>query len=49
MPSLSARAESLTALTSGSGLSTASNLIGKEIDAIDTEGKEVVAPLGANW
>ena len=37
--------ESLTALTSGSGLSTASNLIGKEIDAIDTEGKEVVGTV----
>jgi flagellar basal-body rod modification protein FlgD len=33
--------ESLTALTTGSSLSTASNLIGKEIDAIDTEGNEV--------
>jgi flagellar basal-body rod modification protein FlgD len=37
--------ESLTALTSGSGLSTASNLIGKEIDAIDTDGKEVVGTV----
>lgn len=37
--------ESLTALTTGSGLSTASNLIGKEIDAIDTDGKEVVGTV----
>jgi flagellar basal-body rod modification protein FlgD len=33
--------DSLNELTTGSGLSTASNLIGKEIDAIDTTGEEV--------
>lgn len=33
--------DSLNALTTGSSLSTASNLIGREIDAIDEEGKAV--------
>lgn len=37
--------ESLNTLTNGSSLTTASNLIGKEIDAIDTEGNEVVGQV----
>ena len=37
--------ESLNTLSTGSSLSTASNLIGKEIDAIDTDGKSVVGQV----
>ena len=37
--------ESLNTLSTGSSLSTASNLIGKEIDAIDTDGNSVVGQV----
>lgn len=37
--------ESLNTLSTGSSLSTASNLIGKEIDAIDTDGNAVVGQV----
>lgn len=37
--------ESLNTLSTGSSLSTASNLIGKQIDAIDTKGNPVVGEV----
>lgn len=37
--------ESLNTMSTGSSLSTASNLIGKQIDAIDTDGKPVVGQV----
>jgi flagellar basal-body rod modification protein FlgD len=37
--------ESLSAMTTGSSLSTASNLIGREINAIDDAGKDVTGEV----